>query len=466
MSSSLLVPEEQVLSTLRADGSRRWLKPHLSKGPYWRARQAVAYLLIVVFVAISHIQIGGKPAILLDIMAREFTFFGFTFLPTDTLLLALFLLATFLSIFLLTAIFGRLWCGWACPQTVYMEYVFRPIERFFEGTIGHGGQPRRPVAGWRRVARFLVYLLVSMGLAHTFLAYFVGVDKLSQWVRLSPLEHPVPFLVMGITTGLMLFDFGFFREQLCLIACPYWRFQSVLLDRQSLIVTYDKTRGEPRGKVSKANRSNGTPVGDCVDCSACVRVCPTGIDIRDGLQMECINCTQCIDACDVIMERLNRPKGLIRYSCQATTEGHKKVRLRPRLVVYGVALLVVIGGFVATLASKQAFDVTLLRSLGNPYITAADGQIQNSLRLKLVSRTDEQQDFQIRIAEPDDIALDLDVQNVTLGGGQTWTQPVLVTVPPEAFTAGKLQIRLAIESSTGKSRVVSCQLLGPYNPTR
>ncbi len=200
--------------------------------------------------------------------------------------------------------------------------------------MGKGGKPKREVTGGWAVARFLVYLVLCMALAHTFLAYFVGTDRLAQWIRSSPIEHPTAFLVMGGTTVAMMFDFLFFREQLCLIACPYGRFQSVMLDRQSLIVAYDGNRGEPR---KKGKHTAGDDAGDCVDCNQCVVVCPTGIDIRDGLQMECINCTQCIDACDTVMDRVGKPKGLIRYSSQDALAGKPPKLFRVRTFALPIA---------------------------------------------------------------------------------------------------------------------------------
>lgn len=458
--SSLLAPSEHVLSTLEKDGSRRWLFPRLTKGPWWRARQIVGYALIVLFVALPNIRINGKPAILLDVSARHFTFFGYTFLPTDTMLLALFMLSVFLTIFLLTALFGRVWCGWACPQTVYMEYVFRPVERFFDGTMGRGGKPSASTPALRRMTKYVVYFILSMGLAHTFLAYFVGVDRLSQWVRQSPIEHPIPFLVMAFTTGLMMFDFCFFREQLCLIACPYGRFQSVLLDRQSLIVGYDSSRGEPRGKVKRGGEKE-TSLGDCVDCGACVRTCPTGIDIRDGLQMECINCTQCIDACDEIMVKLERPKGLIRYSCQDTIAGKPKRRFRPRLIIYPAALAIVLTIFVTALVTKKGFDVTVLRNLGSPFIVTTEGAIQNSMRLKIVNRRAEPVDFSVQVLDQPNVVTNLDGQTVHLEAGQTVTQPILFTTPFADFKEGRLLIDLEVKSTKGERRNVSWRLLGP-----
>ncbi|HEX6986500.1 MAG TPA: cytochrome c oxidase accessory protein CcoG, partial [Planctomycetaceae bacterium] len=396
MATAILQTEEQVLSTLERDGRRRWLVPRLSPGRFWKARRTVAYGLIALFVALPYVRIGGKPSVLLDLPARRFTLFGFTFLPTDTALLALFLLGAFLTIFLLTALVGRVWCGWGCPQTVYLEFVFRPIERLFDGTRGRGGKPPRPAAGWRTAAKWACYLVVSMLLAHVFLAYFVGVERLAVWVRQSPFEHPLPFLVMAATTGLMLFDFAWFREQTCTIACPYGRLQSVLLDRRSLIVAYDTSRGEPRGKLRK-----GLPIvpdqGDCVDCGACVRTCPTGIDIRNGLQMECVSCTQCVDACDEIMDRVGKPRGLIRYSCQAAIDGEPRGKVRARVVLYPLALAGVAAAFFALLLGRDSFDATLLRNLGSPFTVAADGGVQNSLRIKVVNRADRPVGFEVAV---------------------------------------------------------------------
>ena len=304
----------------------------------------LAYVLIAVFTLLPYLRIGGKPAVLLDLPHREFTVFGFTFLSTDTLLLALALLTLVLGICLVTALAGRVWCGWMCPQTVYMEFVFRPIERLFDGPPGARHRPGRRRTMPRTLAKYALYLLISAYLAHTFLAYFVGVDALAQWVRRSPLDHPLPFLVMLAVTGLMMFDFAFFREQMCIVACPYGRFQSVMLDRDSLIVSYDPRRGEPRGKLG--DRKSGQPHGDCIDCGGCTDTCPTGIDIREGLQLECIACTQCIDACDGVMAHIGKPKGLIRLSSQAAIEGHPgrdpaaHGARRMRVILYPALMLV------------------------------------------------------------------------------------------------------------------------------
>ncbi len=360
---ALLRPEEHVLATLEADGSRRWLFPRLAQGDFWKARRVVAWLLIAFFTILPHLRLYGKPPVLLDIPTRRFTILGYTFLPTDTLLLALLMVSGFVSIFLITALFGRVWCGWGCPQTVYMEFLFRPIDRLFDHTVGKGGCAPKKLSTGKWWARNLVYLVVCAFLTHTFLAYFVGTDRLGQWILQSPLQHPIPFLVMAVSTILLMFNFGYFREQTCLIACPYGRFQSVMLDRRSLIVTYDHHRGEPRGRGKPVVENDVASKGDCVDCGMCVQVCPTGIDIRNGLQMECIHCAQCIDACHDVMTKLHMPTNLIRYSNQDAMEHKPSGVLRPRLLIYPLVLMLTLGGFLTIFLTKKDFDAKLLRNL-------------------------------------------------------------------------------------------------------
>jgi len=470
--SNQLEPEQRVLSTLEKDGSRRWLSPRVSRGAFLTQRRAVAYLLIILFTLTPYLRLNGKPLVLLDVIRREFTLFGYTFLPTDTILLALVIVIVLVGIFLMTALFGRVWCGWACPQTVYMEFVYRPIERLFAGTQGKGGAPgksRKPVAGWRKPARMGVFLLVSMFLAHTFLAYFVGVQNLAKWITSSPFDHPIAFMVMAATTGLMMFDFGFFREQTCIIACPYGRLQSALLDRQSLIVTYDLDRGEPRGKKRKLKGSGDTPggtggTGDCVDCHLCVDTCPTGIDIREGLQMECIGCAQCIDACAPVMAKLGRDKGLIRYSTQAAMEGEKSHLVRPRIVIYPAIILAVLTLFGVLLMNKKSADVVLLRNLGSPFTVMNDGQIANSMRIKITNRTDAPASYLIEPTNGHISRIEIADNPLTIGPGESLTEGVLIVAPRSAFLAGMLDASLRMTDGVGFDEIISCRLLGPAAP--
>ncbi|XZE54339.1 cytochrome c oxidase accessory protein CcoG [Planctomycetaceae bacterium SH139] len=472
--STLLGAPLHVLSTLEQDGSRRWLSPKLSTGVLWKRRRVVAYALIAIFVLLPHLRWGGKPLVLLDIVARRFVLFGHTFLPTDTLLLALGMVAVFLTIVLATAISGRLWCGWGCPQTVYMEFLFRPIDRLFEGTVGKGGKAKRELTLPMRFLRWGIYLVLSMALAHTFLSYFVGTERLAEWVRSSPVEHPAAFALMIGTTAAMLFDFLFFREQLCLIACPYGRFQSVMLDRRSRIVGYDVARGEPRHKGKRKLASTAAdpqPVGvsasasggDCVDCNQCVVVCPTGIDIRDGLQMECINCTQCIDACNEVMDRVGLPQGLIRYTSQDELAGKPGGLLRARTILYPLALAVVVGGFLLVLSTKYAFDAGVSRSGGHPYTLDAAGMLRNNMSLRLMNRSDQPQTYKIEAIAPAGVELQIvDSSGLELGVGENSTVPVSVRFPTRLTAAsGFADAEFRITDGADNERKLEYRLLGP-----
>jgi cytochrome c oxidase accessory protein FixG len=415
-------------------------------------------VLIAIFTLLPYLSIHGRPAFLLNIPAREFTLFGFTFLPTDTLLLALLLVSLIVGIFLATALFGRVWCGWMCPQTVYLEFVYRPLERLFDGPPGPRHAPGKRATPLRTIAKYAVYLLISAYLAHTFLAYFVGVGQLTQWVQRSPLDHPASFLVMLVTTGAMVFDFVYFREQTCIVACPYGRFQSVMLDRNSLIVSYDLQRGEPR---ARGHRKAGDGRGDCVDCGGCTDTCPTGIDIRGGLQMECIACTQCIDACDGVMERLGKPRGLIRFSSQARMAGEVGRWLRPRVLVYPAIIVALLSAFGVILAHKQSADVTLLRGLGRPFDELTPGEITNQLRVKIRNRSGDAANYAVALVEPPDGRLTLSSDSLRIPAGESRTEPVSIVLPRSAFRQGHCDIRLRVTAGQDFVHDMTYRLLGP-----
>ena len=458
-----------VLSTINADGSRRWIKPRPSRGRFWNRRRALGYALIALFTLIPYLRIAGRPMVQLDIGRRVFSLFGAVFFPTDTLILALLVVSFFLSIFLLTALFGRVWCGWGCPQTVYMEFLFRPIERLFEGEPGK----KRRTAAWRKPAKWATYLILCVYLAHTFLAYFVGVDQLKVWITRSPFEHPAPFLVMAVTTALMMFDFCFFREQTCLVACPYGRFQSVLLDRNSLIVTYDPGRGEPRGRKKRKPAGDvslavveAPPQGDCIDCHKCVTTCPTGIDIRDGLQMECVHCTQCIDACDDVMDKIGRPRGLIRYSSQARIEGEKQKFLRPRVLIYPLLLALMLAGLGMVLGARQAAEVTVIRSRGGlPYFRVVEptgDQIGTRLSVRIRNRTDKPVDYAFALDDLPGGVISRAEGPVHIEPFGLATAEMVLLLPPQAYDEhGRREVALTVTGSDGFSTQVRYGLIGP-----
>lgn len=459
------VSDEQVLSTLNADGSRRWLRPRVSRGKFWHARRVVAYGLIVLFTIVPYLKVNGRPLMLLDVVHRQFTFFGVTFLPTDTLLMALLIVSVFLLIFLVTALFGRVWCGWACPQTVYMEFLYRPIERLFDGEPGKKRSISR-VKGARKVLKHVTFVLCSMFLANTFLAYFVPPEQLLGWIRGSPLQHPTAFLVMAITTGLMLFDFGYFREQTCLVACPYGRFQSAMLDRHSMIVTYDERRGEPRGK-KRSGKDVGLPVleaGDCIDCKMCVTTCPTGIDIRNGLQMECIGCAQCIDACNSVMDKVGRPRGLIRYSSLAIIRGEHRHFIRPRVIVYPTVMAVLLVVFGALLASRATAEAQVLPRQGSAFYALDTGEVANQVRMRLVNRGTAPAAYTISVESPAGARLDLDAEAIALEPSESRIVGFVVALPGELFgSRGRCELVLRVTGDDGFTKLVNYHVLGPVH---
>lgn len=458
---ALLPAPEHVLSTLERDGSRRWLFPKLAKGAWWHRRRILAYVLMCVFVVVPHLKIFGRPLVRIDLIAREFTFVGKTFYPTDTLLLALLILSAFVSIVFITAVTGRAWCGWACPQTVYMEFLFRPIDRLFEGTAGKGGKAKAPLSIPLKLLRFAVYLLLSMFLAHTFLAYFVGPEKLQDWILHStPFSHPAAFLVMTVATVLMTFDFYYFREQTCLIACPYGRFQSVMLDKQSMIVAYDYNRGEPR---EKGKRQVGDNKGHCVDCHQCTVVCPTGIDIRNGLQMECINCTQCIDACDSVMTKIGLPTGLIRYSSQAELEKKPKRILRARTILYPILLVAILSGFVYALQATTGFTANVTRGRGAVFTAMPPSKILNRFYLKITNRTEEDQVYTVAVVSPELVSVEVvEEEQMTVKPHEHASVAINVLFPTGLITGkGNLPAVLRITDQNGLSRDVELTLMGP-----
>lgn len=457
--SSVLPAPERVLPTLNPDGTRNRIRPKLYAGKWYRRRQVLGWALIALFVGLPFVRINGHPAILLNVAERRFHLFGGTFLPTDGVLLMLLLLSIFLGIVLLTALVGRAWCGWGCPQTVYMEFLFRPIERLFEGDRAQQLKlDKARTVSPRRVAKNVVFFLLSAAVAHVFLAYFVGVEALAQWVRQSPAEHPTPFLVMGATTGLVFFDFAYFREQMCTVICPYARIQSVLLDKNSVVIGYDARRGEPRthGKPRKSL----PVVGDCIDCKACVVACPTGIDIREGLQLECIACAQCVDACNDIMHRIGRPENLIGYGSQASFEHGGKAKLaRPRVLAYAAILAGLVGALVFVGRAQGGVELTVLRGVGAPYVVDA-GLVRNQVRIKVANRTGSDRAYRIELVDAPELSLIAPENPLPVAAGQSQSTSVFVLGGTEHIV-GERPIQFRISDGEGFSEEVSYVLVGP-----
>jgi cytochrome c oxidase accessory protein FixG len=448
------ISPRRVLPTLNDDGTRRWIRPRPFDGRFLRARRRVGWALIALFAALPFVRVGGRPALLFDIPARQFHFFGATLRATDGVLLMLLLLVIFVTIFAVTAWKGRAWCGWACPQTVYLELLFRPLERWLEG--GRNAQLRldREGPNGRRFIRYGVFALLSVVLANVFLAYFVGTDRLTTWMTGSPLLHPTGSLVVLVTSMLVYANFSYFREQMCTVICPYARLQSVLLDPKSIVVGYDAVRGEPRGR--------GPARGDCVDCGACVVACPTGIDIRDGLQLECVACAQCVDACDSVMTKFNRPKGLIRHDAEHVFHGVQgSLRpLRPRLIAYPMVLAALIGALVFYARGTSAPEVTLLRGLGSPFEVVGD-RVRNQVRVKIQNRSRQDEAYRLGLTGLPSAELIAPENPLIIAAGEQGTTSVFVTLPLDSLQGGSRAITLEVSNGEGFEVQLPYHILGP-----
>ncbi|MFT3695534.1 MAG: cytochrome c oxidase accessory protein CcoG [Kofleriaceae bacterium] len=425
-----------VLSTLNEDGSRRRLHPILARGRFWKRRRVVGFALIALFVLLPRIRIHGRPGLLIDLISREVTIFGSVFRPSDGFLLALLGLAVVATVFLVTALFGRVWCGWGCPQTVYLEMVFRPVETWL---VGHRGQKATPL---RRALKLVIFAALSFALANVFLAYFVGTDRLEMWVFESPLQHVGGFAVVIGVSALMLFDFGYFREQMCIVTCPYGRLQSVLLDKQSLIVGYDTRRAS-----------------DCIDCKKCVAVCPTGIDIREGLQMECVGCAQCIDACDPIMEKVKKPVGLIRYTSQDELAGKTRSLFRTRVIVYPLLLIAAITGLAFATAKSGDTDVWLDRVSGPSFVDLPDGRVAAQVLVKLENRGDGPRVYRFALETTGALRSPLPAWDVA--AHHSIQVPLFVDLARSAFVDGKAHARIRVYRDDGWAHELDATLLGP-----
>lgn len=376
------------LATVTADGKRKWIFPKRPSGFFYKARTIVSVLLLVFLFGAPFIKIDGHPFILLNILDRNFIIFGIPFGPHDLHLFALTMIAVIVSIFLFTVIYGRLFCGWVCPQTVFMEMVFRKIEYWIEGDwkkqIALKNAPWTGEKIFKKSLKQIFFFSISFLIGNTFLAYIIGVDEVFRYIKDTPTQHFSTFIAVLIFSGIFYFIFSYFREQACIILCPYGRLQGVLLDPNSIVIHYDYKRGEPRGKIKKDEITNN---GDCIDCHLCVDVCPTGIDIRNGTQLECVNCTACIDVCDSVMAKVNRPQKLIKYASKNEIETGKRSILTARAIGYSIVLILLTALISYLLATRSDVELTILRTPGMLYQEQPDNKISNFYDVKIINKT-------------------------------------------------------------------------------
>jgi len=390
------------LATIDRRGRRKWVFPTQPVGPLYRWRTTTATFLLAFLFGAPFIKVGGNPLLLFDLLNRKFFIFGAVFWPQDFYIFVLSTIAFVVLVILFTAAFGRLFCGWICPQTVFMEMVFRRIEYWLEGN----GPRQRELAHapWtagkliRKSAKQAIFFALSFLIGNTFLAYIIGVDQLHQIVTDNPANHITGLLAMLLFAGAFYFVFAWFREQACTLVCPYGRLQSVLLDNNSVVIAYDFKRGEPRGPVVRGQERSTN--GDCIDCLACVKVCPTGIDIRNGTQLECVNCTACIDACNRVMARMKWRPGLIRYSSYNNIALGQKLRFTPRMAIYTAVLVVLLGLIGFFLSGRSQVETTILRTTGSMYELLENGDVRNLYTVSVANKTNETMKIDLRLKSP------------------------------------------------------------------
>lgn len=391
------------IATIDEDGKRNWIFPKKPKGKFYNARTWVSVGLLAFLFSGPFLRIDGKPILLVNIIERKFIILGQVFWPQDFYIFVLIMLAGILFIVLFTVVFGRLFCGWVCPQTIFLEMVFRKIEYWIDGDFKQ--QERLKKQEWnaekirKRALKHTIYFAISFLISNTFLAYIIGSEELIKIITDPPANHIAGLISIFIFTGVFYFVFSWFREQVCIVACPYGRLQGVMLDRNSLVVAYDYIRGEKRAKFKKGENRTEVQKGDCIDCKQCVHVCPTGIDIRNGTQLECVNCTACIDACDHMMESVGLPKGLIRYDSEEGIVTREKKLFSTRSYAYSGVLIILLIVITIFLNSRSDVDATILKTPGQQYQKRTENSISNLYNYKIINKTFEEVPVELRLIE-------------------------------------------------------------------
>jgi cytochrome c oxidase accessory protein FixG len=458
------------INTIRPDGKRAWIFAKKPKGRFYQWRTLVSYVLLALMFFGPYVRIHGQPLLLINVLERKFILFGFVFWPQDFYLVVLGLLTLILTIVLFTSVFGRIWCGWTCPQTVFMEMVFRKIEYLIEGDFQQ--QKQLAASPWnankilRKGAKFLIFYTISFAIANTFLAYIIGSEELFKIISEPVTQHIAGFAAINLFTIVFFLVFARFREQVCHFACPYGRFQSALVDNDTISVTYDFKRGEKRatlgarkkagfslvaaaeaGGASQAQLNAGSnPYGDCIDCGSCVVVCPSGIDIRNGIQLECVQCTACIDACDKMMDAVGKPRGLIRYTSYNNVKDGKNSLFKFRTAGYLAVWLLVLSIFTGLLLTREQIETVLLRQPGMLAQRLPDGFVGNMYSLKVFNKTFESQRTDIRLApEFADKGEIRFIDTMTETAAQNFTQVrFIVALKPEAIGTVNIPIEFDI----------------------
>lgn len=447
------------IATVDKDGKRIWLYPKQPKGKFYNYRKIVTYIFLLFFLVMPFIEYNGEPILLLNVVERKFILFGLLFMPQDTHLFALAMITFIVFIVLFTVVFGRLFCGWICPQTVFLEMIFRRIEYAIEGDAND--QRRLDAAPWsgekmrKKGLKHALFFLIAVIVANYFLAYIIGMEDVLKIIKEPVSQHRVGFSMMIIFSCLFYGVFARLREQVCTTICPYGRLQSVLLVQDSIVVAYDHKRGEPRGKIKKTPTPSVPPSvtdpltaiqqtvkaqGDCIDCKLCVQVCPTGIDIRNGTQLECTNCTACMDACDAIMEKVKRPTGLIRYDSMTGIESGQKKIFTPRVIAYSAVLTILFVANILLLGGRSDIDSTILRASGQLYQEVSADTLSNLYTFKVFNKTHKELPVQLRVKD--------DIGKIEIIGDAT---PSVVS---GGMTEGTFFVKMPISKLTGSKTII------------
>jgi cytochrome c oxidase accessory protein FixG len=451
------------LASVARDGRRRWVYARQPSGGFYRARTAVSAALVMFLLLAPVIRVGGQPLMMLNVLERRFVLFGVFFPPQDLSLVVLIALVVLVTVVLATVLLGRVWCGWLCPQTVFMEMVFRRIEYAVAGSAEQ--QLRRNRGPWSaervRIAatKHALFAAVSFVVANVFLAWVIGADAVKGLVVDTPARHPAGFAALVFFTFVFYLVFARFREQACVLACPYGRMLSSLVDRRTITVTYDARRGEPRGRLTLA--AGGAANGDCVDCHRCVTVCPTGIDIRNGIQLECVSCAACVDECDDVMRRVGRPSGLIRHTSADIVNGEPAHWLTPRVAGYAVVWLALITASVRLLWVRPDLDVLVLRQPGTLYVRLTGGEVANFYTIQALNRTSRPVQYSIDVLEPRGAIV---TQLGELGPVDPHTVRdgrFMIRAPGTTLAGPSTPVRIRVRPEREPDRIVETSFLGP-----
>ncbi len=453
------------IATVDEKGKRVWVYPKKPKGKWYKRRQIVAYLLLAFLFIAPHIKVNGHQLLLFDIFHRKFIIFGKVFWPQDFYLFAIGAILSIIFIITFTVIYGRIFCGWICPQTIFMEMVFRKIEYWIEGDWTH--QKKLNKAPWntekirKKVLKHVIFWGISFLIANTFLAYIIGADELWK-IQTDPIKKHIGGLIaIIIFTSIFYGVFAFLREQVCTTICPYGRLQGVLLDPNSMIVAYDYKRGEPRGKYKKNENRKEAGKGDCIDCKQCVYVCPTGIDIRNGTQLECVNCTACIDACDHMMESVGLEKGLIRFVSENGIKERKGFQWTRRVIAYTTLLSGMLLLMIYLLVARKDFEATVLRQRGSTYQITQDGMVSNIFKIGLTNKTKNTYKISLKVDGIPKAKIKLAVPKLILDEEEREIERFIVELPMDEIKHGKRDITIVIIGNGKEIHRIKTKFIGP-----